>query len=353
MKKRKDGRYTHRVTLPDGTSKDVYGKSIPEVNAMVKALLKEAETGVKLDDHTTVGEWAEQWRDTYKATLRAHTKMGYTNAWNNHIRPYLDTKPLKAVLPVDVKTVMNAISDKSEDLQRKVLNTMRQMFDTAIQNRLMAMNPCSGIKITPHAKSKRIKVLSPDQQDELILKVTDSRARLFCKLGIYAGLRREEILGLQWSDIKDGKITVNRAVTFLKNQQDENHELKSDAAHRSIPIPTPLSVILDQYPHNGIYLITNSKGGEMTLMAYRNLWAHVTKTVDFDVHAHMLRHSYATSLYRAGVDLKTAQYLLGHADIKMTAEIYTHIANEQIDEAAIKIQSIFSPQSKLSQTDIK
>ena len=145
------------------------------------------------------------------------------------------------------------------------------------------------------------------------------------------------------------RITVNRAVTFLKNQQDENHELKSDGAHRSIPIPTPLQDILDKYPQNGLYLITNSRGGEMTLVAYRHLWAHVTQSVDFNVHAHMLRHSYATSLYRAGVDLKTAQYLLGHSDIKMTAEIYTHIANEQIEEAANKIQSIFSPQSKLSQ----
>ncbi len=61
----------------------------------------------------------------------------------------------------------------------------------------------------------------------------------------------------------------------------------------------------------------------------------------------MLRHS--TALYWAGVDLKTAQYLLGRADIKMTADIYTHVANEQIDDTADKIQSIFSPRSKASQ----
>ena len=340
--------------MPNGKLKCIYGKSVPEVNAKVKAFMRELDSGVKLDDHTTVGEWAEEWRDTYKANLREHTKMNYKNAWNNHIRPLLDTKPLKAVLPVDVQNVMNAVSGKSEDLQRKVLDTMRQMFDAAIHNRLVAINPCTGIKITPHAKNKRIKVLSPEQQKELLTAVTEPRARLFCALGLYCGLRREEILGAQWGDIDGGKITVNRAVTFLKNQQDENHELKSDAAHRSIPIPGPLADILAEYPKKGIYLITNAAGGEMTLTAYRRLWGHVTGTVGFHVHAHMLRHSYATALYRAGVDLKTAQYLLGHADIKMTAEVYTHIANEQIDDAAAKIEAVFKPtESKLRQNGEK
>lgn len=350
MKKRKDGRYTQRVTLPDGTFKDIYGKSKPEVNAKVKALLKEAETGVIIDDHTTVGEWAEQWRDAYKSSLRAHTKMGYTNAWNNHIRPFLDEKPLKSVRPVDIQNVMNAIAGYSEDLQRKVLNTMRQMFATAAMNRLVAVNPCEGIKIAKHATDNRIKVLSPEQQETLMSSISDPRARLFCALCLYAGLRREEALGLQWGDIKDDKITVNRAVTFLKNQQDPDHSLKSDAAHRTIPIPPPLADILEHTPKSSLQLITNARGGDMTLIAYRHLWEHVTSSVNFAVHAHMLRHSYATALYRAGVDLKTAQYLLGHSDIKMTADIYTHVANEQINAAAEKIQSIFSPQSKLSQS---
>ncbi|MCI1966898.1 MAG: tyrosine-type recombinase/integrase [Oscillospiraceae bacterium] len=55
----------------------------------------------------------------------------------------------------------------------------------------------------------------------------------------------------------------------------------------------------------------------------------------------MLRHTYATSLYRAGVDLKTAQYLLGHSDIRMTAEIYTHIAENDVANSADKISDYF------------
>lgn len=314
-----------------------------------RALLKEADTGVDVDDDTKVGEWARIWFEKYKTSLREHTIMSYKNSYNNHIREKLALLPLKSVRPVHVQNVMNDISAKSEDLQRKVLNTMRQMFDAAINNRLMAYNPCVGVKITPHTSDKRIKVLSPKQQEKLLSSITEPRAKLFTAIGLYCGLRREETLGLMWSDISGDRLTVNRAVTFLKNQQDDNHDLKSSAAHRTIPIPEPLSDIFKSTPQTSLYLITNANGEQMTLTAFRRLWKHVTDPVDFHVTSHMLRHSYCTSLFRAGIDLKTAQYLMGHSDIKMTADIYTHIEKQQIDKAAKKIGSIFGKGSKKGQ----
>jgi len=353
MKKRSDGRYRKHVMLPDGKIKDVYGSSPAEVNAKERALLKEADTGVDVDDKTRVGEWAKVWFEKYKSNLREHTIMSYKNSYNNHILSKLAALPLKLVRPVNVQDVMNGVSNYSEDLQRKVLNTMNQIFNTAINNRLMSMNPCADIKITPHITDEKIKVLSPKQQKTLLNSITEPRAHLFAAIGLYCGLRREETLGLMWSDIEGDRLTVNRAVTFLKNQQDPDHSLKSKAAHRTIPIPPPLASLIAVTPHKALYLITNTDNKEMTLTAYRSLWEHTTNSVDFAVTSHMLRHSYCTSLFRAGIDLKTAQYLMGHADIKMTANIYTHIEQEQIDKAAIKIGSIFSEGSKKGQTHKK
>lgn len=353
MKKRADGRYYRHITLPDGKTKYVYGKSPAEVNQKVREQFKATETGLLLEDNTLTGEWAAKWFKTYKASLRGNTIKNYLNAYNNHIAPVLESIPLKAVRPVHVQNVMNDVSQYSEDLQRKVLNTMKQIFETALQNRLIAINPCNGIKITPHAADERIKVLTPKQQKKLLEVVTEPMARVFVALGIYCGLRREESLGLMWSDIKGNKLTINRAITFLKNQQDPNHELKSKAAHRTIPIPKPLAEILKSTPHKGLYVIVPPRGGEMSLMSYRRMWAHVTKAVNFNVHSHMLRHTYATSLYRAGVDLKTAQYFLGHSDIKMTAEIYTHIQQDKLTSAAVKINRVFKAGSQKSSQKVK
>ena len=333
MKKRSDGRYQKKITLSDGRQKHVYGRTPAEVNKKALEALKADEAGIIFGDKTTVGEWTTEWFSTYKQGLREHTLMGYRNAYNNHIYELLADIPLKNVRPTHIQQVMNGVSTYSEDLQRKVLNTMRQIFRTAIQNGLIARDPCEGIKITPHASDERLKTLSPEQQHILLESVVEPRARLFCAIGLYCGLRREEILGLMWSDIDNDELTVNRAITFLANQQDDNHNLKSKAAHRTVPIPPPLVKLLDEYPRNSLYLFRAARGQELTLTSFRRMWAHAQKSVPFRVTPHMLRHSYATSLYRAGIDLKTAQYLLGHADIKMTANIYTHIEKGQIQEA--------------------
>ena len=165
-----------------------------------------------------MGAWAEEWFQTHKGALRANTRRGYANAYNNHILPYLGHLRLKDVAHVYVQKVMKEASGYSEDLQRKILNTMRQMFREARYNHLLAGDPTEGIKITPHARDDRIKFLTQEQQKTLMKNVTEPRARVFCALCLYAGLRREEALGLQWGDVEGETLTVRRAVTFLKDQ---------------------------------------------------------------------------------------------------------------------------------------
>ena len=352
MYKTTDGRYRRRVTLPDGTKKDVYGTSQREVNERVREVQRQAEAGIIIDDSTTVGEWAKTWFATYKSDLRANTLTMYRNAYNNHIREPLAALALKGVRPVHVQSVMRSVADKSESLQHKVLITMRQIFQTAIHNRLIAVNPCDGIKTTPHATDERVKVLTPEQQDILMQDVTEPRARVFCALCLYAGLRREEALGSQWGDIGGDRLTVNRAIAFPANSThaDPNQSLKTKAAHRTVPVPEPLADILAATPRIGLYIVTAARGGEMTRTTFKRLWEHVQKSVPFHVTPHMLRHSYATALYRAGIDLKTAQHLLGHSSIVMTAQIYTHVSADEVTSAAEKIGSIFSRGSKRGQT---
>ena len=149
-------------------------------------------------------------------------------------------------------------------------------------------------------------------------------------------------MGLQWGDIKGSSLTVNRALAFVKNQPDPSQELKTKAAHRTIPIPEPLMDILRNTPKTGLYVITKADGGPMTQMAFRRLWEKVTSVIDFPLHPHMLRHTYATNLYYAGVDLRTAQYLLGHSSIQMTAQVYTHLDHKDGLSAADKINAQFA-----------
>lgn len=341
-KKRKDGRYQRKITLSDGRQKIVYGKTLAELNAAADALRDEDRQGIRVGDNTTVGEWAKIWLEKYKADLRPNTLRMYKDAYNVHILPVIGALPLRSVRPVHIRDVMAKVADKSESLQHKVLITMRQICQTAKQNGLLLNDPTDGIKITPHAVPEKVKHLSPEQVKALLDAVTDERTKAFIGLCLYCGLRREEALGLQWGDIQGDTLTVNRALSFAGNQPDDSQELKTKAAHRTIPIPKQLADILQNTPKTGVYIITKNDGAPMTKVAVRRMWEKVAESVDFPVHPHMLRHTYATTLYYAGVDLRTAQYLMGHSSIQMTAQVYTHLAHRDGIAAADKISAQFA-----------
>lgn len=345
MKKRKDGRYQKKITLSDGRQKLVYGRSIAEVNQAADALRDEERLGLVVGDNTTVGEWSKTWIENYKSGLRNNTLAMYRNAYNVHILPVLAAMRLRDVRPVHIRKVLLNVADSSESLQHKVLITMRQIFTAARQNGLIISDPTEGMKITPHAKPKRKEYLTLDEQNELMsaLEDVDPRAECFVALCLYCGLRREEALGLQWGDISGGRLTVNRALTFLKNNRpDPNDELKTKASHRTVPIPQRLAAILQRTPRVGLYVVTCADGRPMTRVGFRRLWEKVVATSPCEVRPHMLRHSYATNLYSAGIDLKTAQYLLGHSSIQMTANIYTHLDKKEAVGSITQLEAYLS-----------
>ncbi len=341
-KKRKDGRYQRKITLPDGRQKIVYGRTLAELAAAADTMRYEASQGIVVGDNTTVGEWAKIWLEKYKADLRPNTLRMYRDAYNVHIASHLGGLALRSVRPVHVREVMSEVANLSESLQHKILITMRQIFQTAQHNGLLVSDPTAGLKTTKHATPDKVKYLTAEQVKSLLEAVTDAKARAFIGLCLYCGLRREEALGLQWGDIEKNSLTVNRALAFVGNQPDPSQELKTKAAHRTIPIPEPLMNILKATPKTGLYVITKGDGGPMSRIAMTRLWAKVSSVVEFPVHPHMLRHTYATNLYYAGIDLRTAQYLLGHSSIQMTAQIYTHLERKDGLAVADRINAQFA-----------
>lgn len=345
LKKRKDGRYQRRVTLSNGKTKLVYGRTQAEVNAAARQALTDDAAGLEVGDSTTVGEWAKIWLTTYKADLRPATVGMYRNAYNKHIMDTIGGMELRAVRPVHIRRVMSAVADLSESTQHKVLITLRQLFDTAASNRLVTQNPAKGVKITPHARPKKQEYLSRAEYVRLLDAITEPRARVFCALCVYCGLRREEALGLRWTDIGPAGLIVARAVTFPPhaNTHDPSMELKNASSHRIVPIPAPLREILADTPRLSDYVVPTANGEIMTRSAYRRMWdAYVVPHSQTPIHAHMLRHTYATELYHAGVDLRTAQQLMGHASIQMTAKIYTHLEAEDSLKVVARLNNYLS-----------
>lgn len=343
LKKRKDGRYQRKITLSDGRQRIVYGKTLAELNAAADDLRAQDNAGLRIGDHTLVGEWAKIWLQTYKANVKASTRRCYQDAYNLHIMEHIGAMEIKDVHPVHISQIMTEVSGKSKSLQHKVKITLQQIFRTAQQNHLIQNDPTQGAKETPHARPKRKEYLTLAEGQALLQAVSDPRARAFCALCFYCGLRRSEALGLQWTDVGPAGLVVNRSITYPDNNQPlVSDELKTAAAHRILPVPAALRIILDDTPRTSAYIVPAVNGNPLSKTGYNRLWAKVQCAAPYHIHAHMLRHSYATALYHAGVDLRTAQQLLGHSSIEMTARIYTHLEAEDGLHVGGKLDAYYS-----------
>ena len=177
------------------------------------------------------------------------------------------------------------------------------------------------------------------------------------------GLRRGELIALQWNDVdlEKKELKIRKAVSYYSNTPKEKTP-KTEAGARTIEIPEALIEPLkyQKKKYNSLYVCPSVDGKLMTEVAWKRSWEayqnflniaaggkcgsrghlKVVKVEPFT--AHQLRHTYATMLYDAGVDLKKAQEKLGHSDVETTMGIYTHIAEQRGKESEQKLNDYLS-----------
>lgn len=351
----------------------VYGKTKNEVRAKIEERKAQWEAQAAADGQPYVYEYAAKWYRLNTAEIGQKRKDDYRNAINNHICPIIGTKKVREVSYDDIRAVMTEAAGMSASAQQKIVVTLKRIFKAAEKNGLIDKNPCEDLKAGGQRAAEKVP-LTKEQQWQLISAVKGTKAYPFVLLCLYAGLRREEALGLQWDcvDLKSNAphISVKRAVKWDgQNSAIVTDKLKSTAASRSIPIPERLVECLtdEKLKSKGRFVIANSKGDAMTFASFRRMWdvirvrscRTVKKTIngkvaevklnvgdrirnhdiyislDFHVTPHQLRHTYITELILSGTPIKTVQYLAGHATVQLTLNIYTHLM-ENKPEAIMK-----------------
>lgn len=379
-----DGRYYRkRVKLPDGRWKDVRGKTKEEVRKKLYDLETSIRQGVVLDDDTTVAELAAEWYGNRKAGLSASRQGDYRTAINLRICPVIGGMRLKDVKPEHCQRVMAQAAEMSFSAQQKTVSTLKQIFACAVDNGLLLRSPAE--KIKPGGKKPPEKTaLTREQCAQLEEAVKGTRAYLFVMLGLYAGLRREEICGLQWKEVDlesdPPRLTVNHAMQLYSGKAVYPSPLKSKAAHRTIPLPPNLAQALREERQKGPreFVICSRDGGPISYRGVRNIVGIIDrrapmtegrrkrrerieeergypiaprrtqkniKTIDFRPTPHQLRHTYITRLVEAGLDVKRVQYLAGHDDIRMTLNVYAHVAANRPEDMIDLISAAFSGQT--------
>ena len=255
-----------------------------------------------------------------------------------------------------LQAILNSMVE--EEYAKKTITEVKQAaaaaLDFAMLNDIVFRNVFAKVSI-PDAGADERQPLT-DFQRNLVNKTWQGhRMGLAALLMMYCGLRRGELIALTWRDIdlKNKTIAINKAAAFYGNKGSLK-DPKSKAGERTIPIPDAILPALIKNRRNASMLVCPSqKAGEMmSNTAFRRAWESYQHYLNIQAGgrdasrsnpkiqaiepftAHQMRHTYATMLYDAGVDVLTAQRLLGHADVQTTMKIYTHLSKQK-EESSI------------------
>lgn len=367
--------YKTYVMDADGKQVALYGKTREELYDKELAALEQIDNATFRRKSPTVKEYCEKWLLMQSAKISSATLKGYTCSVNNYIVKPLGDMYMSDVTTDDIRVALIPASQKSASVYNKVNMLFKCIFYSAERSELLDYNPSAGISAKGGTPAKDKDALTDEQVKVLLDTVRELPPYLFIMIGLYSGLRREEILGLQWDcvflDTRTPYIAVRRAWRTEHNRPVVSTVLKTPAARREIPIPKCLVDCLREAKKNSIsdYVIADSKGEPLAYSQFQRLWKYVTVrstkertcykvingqrikytkkpalgthqknnpnivyTMDFEVTPHQLRHTYITNLLYAGVDPKTVQYLAGHENSKTTMDIYAKVKYNRPEE---------------------
>lgn len=365
IKKRKDGRYLINVYIGnvDGKPryKSVYGKTISEVKKKATLIKAEQYKGVEIlsGDNSTFKFWAEAWLNTVeKKTTEEWFRV--LSARADYFINFFDRADINKIKAVDCEYCIDEIAKSNPNNYGKAAskNTVKgyksvlvRIFDFCIQNRVVSFNPAKGVIIKETEKATEIRKPLSDFEIDLIWK-TPHLLQPACLIMIYCGLRRGEVLALTWNDIdfENKLITVNKSVNLLNNGTVKSP--KTVAGVRKVPIPKILLDYLNEIPHDNLLIV--HKNGQMVKTdgvwkrSFNNYIKRINELngVSFSTTAHCLRHTYATILYEAGIDVLSAKAYMGHSDFSTTMKIYTHLREEKEKNNISKLDSFLSSTNK-------
>lgn len=368
-RKRKNG-YAWEITVetpPDPvtkkrnrTSKTVRGTK-KEAEQMMRQMIADAEKGYHVTNtKITVVEWVQTWLEVYIIPNVSPTTLSrYEGMIKRYINPLLGNIQVQQLSTLAVQSWVNGLKvspvsgkEMSAATVKHVYHVLKGAMDKAVLAGIISRSPCQGIML-PKGNKKPAIVYTEEQIKQLIAAAKDTEMELIIDMELCMGLRRGELLGLQWDDVdwEAHKIHVHRNRVVV-NGKSLLKDPKTAAGNRTLDVPAQLIQKLkahraqcmeNQLRMGAAYTVTNyiivHPDGKPIYPEYVSqlLTKLQTKANLPQCRFHDLRHLCASIMLKQGINVKVAQERLGHADISTTLNIYSHVLPSSAKEAADKI----------------
>lgn len=329
LKERSDGRRVKTLTDENGKRLFFYGKTEREIDKKILAYHAKERVGA------TFAEVADVWWGEAYERLAAQSVRTYRRAKDRAVECFGD-KPIKEILPKDVMAFLKRVAAQGY-AQRTVANqkmVLKLIFDEGIRENYIFFNPCSSVSLPKNLKKTR-RTAATHEDEQTVLSSAD--VWLFPYIALLTGLRKGEILALTWSDVdfENGVISVTKSV-YHEGDRAYIKEPKTRSGRRSVPLLLPLkekfAIIADRNPAH--YIISDTGEKPLSNRRFLTLMKQYREVTGVTATAHQLRHSFATFAFESGIQAKSIQEILGHAQISTTLDIYTDFRQSAFDAAA-------------------
>ena len=374
---RKDGLVKVAVYLGIGDDgkpkyKTVYGRTQKEADEKAVAVKLSLKKGIDVSAaRDTFGAWANRWIKVKACEVSAARQVVYA-AHIKHLLRYLEYAEIGRIRSADIQKIIADLAAHNPNTGRpmaqatltELKGTAGQIFRMAIDNRVLDYNPASSVRV-PKARDPQAAPRALTDEEQRWINEMPHRAQRAAMLMMYAGLRRGELIALQWGDINLGErtITISKAVETVDDKFVVKKSAKTNAGKRVIDMPQRLVDFIRKEQRDSIFVCTSADNKMHTPSSWARMWESYLFDLNYAygdfspfqnkpkgkyspagvpfviqrITPHMLRHTFCTMMYFAGVDILAAKTQMGHADIKTTLQMYTHLDSVHKRKSMLKL----------------
>lgn len=335
----------HRV---DGTPirKQFYGTGIKEANQKADEFMNNLKLGLMNDNQLyTINTLLPKWLFSVKKNEIKPTSFElYESVYRNYIKTYLIADlPIKDLKSLKIQEYYNTLLDNNVSTCniKKSHKLLRQFFDYTEKEGYILKNPCLNVTLPKNLKTteaiinerkNKFQYFNENEIKELLELFKNTRYYNVILFALGTGMRKGEILGLQWKDVdfEHNEIHVIHNLSYVadinkdgkKNYSTILQTPKSNNSIRVIPMSNKIFNLLNSLPKNSDYVFCNEQGSHFDIKWTEKFWHNKLKDTNMkDKRFHDLRHTFATMLLLNGANLIQIKELLGHSSVKIT-EMY-------------------------------
>ena len=328
-----------------------------QAEAELRKMIAELESGSIITvSSMKLSSWMDTWLNTYLPNIEQTTREGYQEKIDNYIVPALGHLPLKAIKTDNIQKWILDLNNRglSPKTIRNAYNNLNAALKKAVVLRMIPYNPCEGT-VLPKLQKYQAQVYDAPTVQEALSAAEDLPTYLIILLGAGAGLRRGEMAALQWKHIDFAKSTISVVQSRVHTKKKVVQKApKSEAGNRTIKVGPDILADLTEikaaydnavtnkagYKNMG-YILCKENGEPFHPDSITQKWRRfLAKQKLPHIRVHDLRHTNATTLIAAGVSAKVVQHRLGHANVSITLNTYTHVLPSMDEEAAEKLDNV-------------